>query len=167
MYICQITDSKIISKSSTSWGELDITAAYWVQLQAYGGNGQKNSPGTVSFRVFYVTVITGFLGQQKGFRLPFHSSYRHEHWVHVPTGGKELWAWHASELVVWMSLPNRGLPRRLSSKEPAWRSKPEHWDNPEGRDGEGGGSRVQDRGHMYTHSWFMSMYGKNHYNIVK
>ena len=22
-------------------------------------------------------------------------------------------------------------------------------------------------GHMYTHGWFMSMYGKNHHNIVK
>ena len=30
-----------------------------------------------------------------------------------------------------------------------------------------GGREVQDRGHMYTHSWFMWMYGKNHYNIVK
>ena len=28
------------------------------------------------------------------------------------------------------------------------------------------GRGVQDRGRMYTHSWFMSMYGKNHYNIV-
>ena len=26
--------------------------------------------------------------------------------------------------------------------------------------------RIQDGGHMYTHGWFMSMYGKNHYNIV-
>ena len=25
----------------------------------------------------------------------------------------------------------------------------------------------QDGGYMYTHGWFMSMYGKNHYNIVK
>ena len=25
----------------------------------------------------------------------------------------------------------------------------------------------QDREHMYTHGWFMSMYGKNHYNIAK
>ena len=41
------------------------------------------------------------------------------------------------------------------------------WGDPEGWGGEGGGSRVQDRGHMYTHGWFMSMYGKNHYNIVK
>ena len=37
-----------------------------------------------------------------------------------------------------------------------------HWDNPEGWDGEGGGRGVQDGGHMYTHGWFMSMYGKNH-----
>ena len=26
-----------------------------------------------------------------------------------------------------------------------------HWDDPEGWDGEGGGSGVQDGGHMYTH----------------
>jgi len=31
------------------------------------------------------------------------------------------------------------------------RSKPVHWDNPEGWDGEGGGREVQDRGQMYTH----------------
>ena len=42
-----------------------------------------------------------------------------------------------------------------------------HWDDPEGWDVEGGGRRVQDGKHMYTHGWFMSMYGKNHYNIVK
>ena len=32
--------------------------------------------------------------------------------------------------------------------------------NPEGWDGEGGTV-------MYTHGWFMSMYGENHHNIVK
>ena len=42
-----------------------------------------------------------------------------------------------------------------------------HWDDPEGGDGEGGGRRVQDGGHMYTHGLFMSMHGKNHYNTVK
>ena len=30
----------------------------------------------------------------------------------------------------------------------------------------GRGREVQDGEHMYTHGWFMSMYGKNHYNIV-
>ena len=35
-----------------------------------------------------------------------------------------------------------------------------HWDDPEGGDGEGGGRRVQDGEHMYTHGRFMSMYGK-------
>ena len=35
-----------------------------------------------------------------------------------------------------------------------------NWDDPEGWDGEGGGRGVQDGGHMYTHDWFMSMYGK-------
>ena len=42
-----------------------------------------------------------------------------------------------------------------------------HWDDPEGWDGEGGGREVQDGEHMYTHGWFMCMYGKNHHNIVK
>ena len=45
-------------------------------------------------------------------------------------------------------------------------SGPVYWDDPEGWDGEGGGSRVQDGEHMYTHGWFMSMYTKNHYNTV-
>ena len=42
-----------------------------------------------------------------------------------------------------------------------------HWDDPGGWDGEGGGRGVQDGEHMYTHVWFMSVYGKNHYNIIK
>ena len=42
-----------------------------------------------------------------------------------------------------------------------------HWDDPKGWDGRGGGRSVQDGGHMYTHGWFMSMYGKNHYSIIK
>jgi len=42
-----------------------------------------------------------------------------------------------------------------------------HWDDSEGWDGEGGGREAQDAEHMYTHGWFMSVYGKNHYNIVK
>ena len=42
-----------------------------------------------------------------------------------------------------------------------------HRDDPEGWYGEGDGRGVQDGEHMYTPSGFMSMYGKNHYNIVK
>ena len=42
-----------------------------------------------------------------------------------------------------------------------------HWDDLEGGDGEAGGREAQDGEHMYTHGWFMSMYGKTHYNIVK
>ena len=42
-----------------------------------------------------------------------------------------------------------------------------HWDDPEGLDGEWGGREVQDGEHMYIQGWFMSMYGKNHYHIVK
>ena len=42
-----------------------------------------------------------------------------------------------------------------------------HWDDPEGWDGEGSGKGAQVHGeHMYTHDWFMSMCGKNDYNIV-
>ena len=29
------------------------------------------------------------------------------------------------------------------------------------------GSGGQDGEHMYTHGWLMSIYGKNHYNILK
>ena len=54
-----------------------------------------------------------------------------------------------------------------SSVHETGHSKPVHWDNPEGWDGEGGGRGVQDVGHMYTHGWFLSVCGKNHYNIVK
>ena len=42
-----------------------------------------------------------------------------------------------------------------------------YWDNPEGWDGERGRRRFQDGKHMYTHGGFMSMYGKNHYNVVR
>ena len=35
-----------------------------------------------------------------------------------------------------------------------------HWDDPEGWYGEGGGRRIQDWEHMYTHGGFMLMYGK-------
>ena len=41
------------------------------------------------------------------------------------------------------------------------------WADPEGWDGEEGWRGVQDGEHMYTHDWFMLMYGKNDYNIVK
>ena len=41
-----------------------------------------------------------------------------------------------------------------------------HWDDPEGWDGEGGGRQVQGGEHMWIHGWFMSMYGKNHYNTI-
>ena len=42
-----------------------------------------------------------------------------------------------------------------------------HWDDPEGWDGEEGGREGQDGEHMYSHGWFMWMFGKNHHNIVK
>ena len=45
-------------------------------------------------------------------------------------------------------------------------SGPVHWDDPEGWDEEGGGRGVQDREHVYTHGWFISMHGKNHHSIL-
>ena len=42
-----------------------------------------------------------------------------------------------------------------------------HWEDPEGLDGEGGGRGDRDGEHMEIHGWFISMYGKNHYNTVK
>ena len=42
-----------------------------------------------------------------------------------------------------------------------------HWDDPEGQDREGRGREGQDGEHMYTHDWFMLMFGKNHHNVVK
>ena len=41
-----------------------------------------------------------------------------------------------------------------------------HWDDPEGWDGEGGERGDWNAECLYTHGWFMSMYGKTHYNIV-
>ena len=41
-----------------------------------------------------------------------------------------------------------------------------YWYDPEGWDGEGGGRGFQNGEHMYTQGRFMSMCGKNHYNIV-
>ena len=35
-----------------------------------------------------------------------------------------------------------------------------HWDDPEGRYGEGGGRRVQDGEHVYTCGRFILIYGK-------
>ena len=44
----------------------------------------------------------------------------------------------------------------------AGHSKRVLWDNPEGWDGEGFTMWV----HMYTHDWFVSMYGKNYLQLV-
>ena len=41
------------------------------------------------------------------------------------------------------------------------------WEDPEGWGGEGGGRGYRDGEHMQIHGWFMSMYGKYLYNIVK
>ena len=41
------------------------------------------------------------------------------------------------------------------------------WEDPEGSGREGGGRGDPDGKYMYIQGWFMSMYDKNHYNIVK
>ena len=40
-----------------------------------------------------------------------------------------------------------------------------HWDDPEGRYGEGGGRRVQDGEHMYTCGGFILIFGKTNTNM--
>ena len=47
-----------------------------------------------------------------------------------------------------------------SSMHETGHSKPVHWDNPEGWDGEGGWRRVQDGEHGFPLGGFMLMYGK-------
>ena len=47
-----------------------------------------------------------------------------------------------------------------SSMHETGHSKSVRWDNPEGWDGEGGGSGVPEEEHMYTHCWVKLMYGK-------
>ena len=75
--------------------------------------------------------------------------------------------------VIWKnSIETRILPFVKQMTSPSLvhetgQSNPVCWDDPLGWDWEGGGSGVQDEGHTYTHGWFMSMYGKNHHNIVK
>ena len=54
-----------------------------------------------------------------------------------------------------------------SSKHEIGQSKPVHWDNPEGCDAERSGKGVRDGG-AHVHPWLtMSVYSKNHHNIVK
>ena len=42
-----------------------------------------------------------------------------------------------------------------------------HWDDPGGWVGEARRREVLDGEHICTSDWLMSMFGKNHYNIVK
>ena len=54
-----------------------------------------------------------------------------------------------------------------SSMHEAGHSKLVHWDNPEGWDGEGGERGFRTGDPWVYHGRFMSMYGKNHHNVVK
>ena len=42
-----------------------------------------------------------------------------------------------------------------------------HWEDPEGLGGVVGGWGDQDGEYLFIQGWFMSIYDKNHYNIVK
>ena len=42
-----------------------------------------------------------------------------------------------------------------------------HWEDPEEWGGEGGGRGDRDGEFMYIQGWFMSMYDKTHWNVVK
>ena len=52
------------------------------------------------------------------------------------------------------------------SMHETWCSRLVYWDDPKVWDRQGGESEFQDGEHMYTHGWFMWLYGKNH-SIVK
>ena len=46
--------------------------------------------------------------------------------------------------------------------------EPVHWDNPEGRDGEGGGSGVRNGDIWWIHPWLIHVnVSKTHHNIIK
>ena len=54
-----------------------------------------------------------------------------------------------------------------SSMHEAGLSKPVHWDNPEGWDGEGAGRRPRDRG-THVHPWLIHAdVWQNHHSTVK
>ena len=55
---------------------------------------------------------------------------------------------------------------KASVMNEAGHSKLVLWDNPEKWGGEGVWRGFSMGGHMYICGWFMSMYGKNHHNIV-
>ena len=42
-----------------------------------------------------------------------------------------------------------------------------HWEDPEESGGEGGGRGNRDGEYMWLHGWFMSVYDKTHWNVVK
>ena len=84
--------------------------------------------------------------------------------------------WSPSEWTGWISLQSIGLSRVFSSMWNRWpiqvwlcmkQGTQSQCTGTSQRDGEGCGRGFGTGGHMYPHGWFMSMYGKNHHNIVK
>ena len=83
-----------------------------------------------------------------------------------------LYWFYLGILVVWDSFSSKFIKKDLWDHQPrmdAWDKCSDlvHWEDPEGSGGEGGGRGDRDGEYMYIHGWFMSMYDKNHHNIVK
>ena len=76
--------------------------------------------------------------------------------------GGIIWE-NSIETCIWSYVKQIASPGSMRDTGCSWLV---YWDDPEGWDGEEGGRGVQDGEHMYTHGWFMSMYCKNHCNIV-
>ena len=97
-------------------------------------------------------------------------------WKDLEPSAKDQWKTIASPGLAYGTTwgmrvvnPIKFHPEPRQSRLDAWDkcSGLVHWDDPEGWDGEGGRRGIQDGEHMWIHGWFMSMYGKNHYNTVK
>ena len=80
--------------------------------------------------------------------------------------GGMIWE-NSIEKCIWSYVKQIASPGSMHETRYAWGSGLVHWDDPEVWDGEGGIRGILDGEHMCAHGWFMSVYGKNHYNIVK
>ena len=79
--------------------------------------------------------------------------------------GKGGMIWENSIEIMYITTCEIDCQSRFDARDRVLKAGALGW--PWGMDGEGDGRGVQDGEHMYTHGWFMSMYGKNHYNIVR
>ena len=59
--------------------------------------------------------------------------------------------------MMWWFDSNKTKPNKTKNQAPSFL---QHWDDPEGWYGKGGGRGVQDGEHVYTHGRCVLMYGK-------